>query len=39
MNGQASAIVTFNARDFRGVPENFGIAVIRPEAALRRLEV
>jgi predicted nucleic acid-binding protein len=37
INGRAEAIVTFNARDFRGT-ENFGIDVIRPGEALRRLE-
>jgi predicted nucleic acid-binding protein len=37
INGHAEALITFNSRDFRGT-ESFGIAVIRPGEALRRLE-
>lgn len=37
VNGQASAIVTFNERDLREARQSFGIAVIRPGEALRRI--
>jgi predicted nucleic acid-binding protein len=37
VNGRVNAIVTFNERDFRDVPARFGIAVIRPGDALRRI--
>jgi len=37
VNGRASAIVTFNERDLREAWQSFGIAVIRPGEALRRL--
>jgi predicted nucleic acid-binding protein len=36
VNGQADAIVTFNESDLREA-RNFGIAVIRPAEALRRM--
>lgn len=36
INGQAAAIVTFNARHFTAA-ERFGIAVLWPEAILRRI--
>ena len=36
INGRADAIVTFNARHF-GPAARFGIEVIRPDEALRRL--
>jgi len=36
INGQADVIVTFNRRDFGGVPEGFGIAIERPAETLRR---
>jgi predicted nucleic acid-binding protein len=36
VNGQASAIVTFNEKHFRGAERSFGIAVISPGEALRR---
>lgn len=38
VNGRASAIVTFNEKDLREAWESFGIAVIRPGEALRRIE-
>lgn len=38
VNGRASAIVTFNEKDLREAWHSFGIAVIRPGEALRRLE-
>ena len=39
INGQAEAIVTFNLRDFGEVPADFGIEVLQPSAALRRILV
>jgi putative PIN family toxin of toxin-antitoxin system len=38
VNGQADAIVTFNVRDFSGNAYRFGLAVLLPGEALRRLE-
>ena len=37
INGGADAIVTFNTRDFEGTAERFGIAVVSPVEALRRI--
>ena len=37
INGAADALVTFNRRDFGEVPEHFGIALLSPTEALRRL--
>ena len=37
VNGGVDAIVTFNLRDFGRVPETFGIDVIQPAIALRRI--
>ena len=37
VNGQVEAIVTFNARDFAGVHERFGVAVTTPKDIVRRL--
>lgn len=37
VNGQASAIVTFNRRDFAPVPNAFGIDVLTPAQAIRRV--
>src|SRR6516164_1197303 len=37
-NGRAAAIVTFNQRDFGAVPREFGIEVLTPAAALRRIK-
>lgn len=38
VNGQATAIVAFNRRDYGGAPARFGIAVLLPVEALRRIE-
>ena len=38
VNGQASAIVTFNKLDFGDVPMKFGIDVLNPAEALRRIK-
>ncbi len=38
VNGRASAIVTFNEKDLRSARHSFGISVIRPGEALRRIE-
>lgn len=37
-NGRAAAIVTFNERDFRAAPSQFGIEVLTPAVALRRIK-
>ena len=37
INGQATAIVTFNARHFLDAPDRFGLMVLRPGDALRRI--
>src|SRR5215475_5327630 len=37
VNGQADALVTFNVRDFGSVPERFGIEVMIPREAIRRV--
>lgn len=39
VNGRADAIVTFNLRDFQGPVERFGISVLVPGEAVRRLEI
>jgi putative PIN family toxin of toxin-antitoxin system len=38
INGRADAIVTFNHRDFDKDAQRFGIAILSPGEALRRLE-
>ena len=38
VNGRADALVTFNARDFGTVPAQFGIEVLLPREALRRIK-
>jgi putative PIN family toxin of toxin-antitoxin system len=38
VNGAAEAIVTFNIKDLRDAKHSFGIDVIRPGEALRRVE-
>ncbi len=38
VNGRADALVTFNIRDFRGVAQQFGVAVLSPGEAVKRLE-
>ena len=37
VNGRADAIVTFNRRDYGAVPARFGIDVLSPAEALRRI--
>jgi len=37
INGRATAIVTFNLRDYGTWPDSFGIEVLRPGDCLRRL--
>lgn len=37
-NGRAAAIVTFNQRDFGDIPLRFGIEVLTPAVALRRIK-
>jgi len=36
-NGHADALVTFNRRDFGDAPGDFGIALLSPREALRRI--
>jgi hypothetical protein len=38
VNGGAAAIVTFNQRDFGVVPQQFGVEVLTPAVALRRIK-
>lgn len=38
INGRAEAIVTFNDRDYGKVPEQFGVRVLKPAAAIRSLQ-
>ena len=37
INGMADGLVTFDRRDFGYVPGRFGIALLSPQEALRRL--
>lgn len=37
INGNADALVTFNLRDYGDTPHRFGIELIRPQEALRRI--
>jgi predicted nucleic acid-binding protein len=37
VNGNATAIVTFNAKDYGNVPDEFGIEVLRPGDVMRSL--
>ena len=37
INGRADALVTFNMRDFGEAPQRFGIPVLPPVEALRRI--
>jgi predicted nucleic acid-binding protein len=37
INGRASAIVTFNVKDYVDVPARFGFELLRPTDCLRRL--
>jgi len=38
VNGRAAAIVTFNRRDFGNVPAQFGVDVLTPLEAIRRIK-
>lgn len=38
VNGRADAIVTFNLRDYGSIPRNFGIEVLKPSEALKRIK-
>ena len=38
VNGHADAIVTFNQRDFGAIPQRFGIELLTPAEALRRIK-
>ena len=37
INGKADVVVTFNKRDFTGAREKFGIDIVQPAEALRRI--
>lgn len=37
INGNADALVTFNQKDFSGAHERFGIGLLYPQQALRRI--
>lgn len=37
VNGQAEAVVTFNTRDFGEAPARFGVALLTPAEAVRRI--
>jgi len=38
VNGRAHALVTFNRRDYGDKPRTFGIEVLSPGQALRRMQ-
>lgn len=38
VNGQAQAIITFNSRDFGVAPDRFGVDVMLPRDALRKVQ-
>ena len=38
VNGRADALVTFNRRDFGTVPAQFGVSVLLPREAIRRIK-
>ena len=38
VNGRAEAIVTFNTRDYGTAPAKFGVSVLKPSEALRRIK-
>lgn len=38
VNGRADALVTFNRRDFGTVPSQFGVEVLLPREAIRRIK-
>jgi predicted nucleic acid-binding protein len=37
INGEADALVTFNARDFGAVPVHFGVELLLPRDVMRRM--
>jgi hypothetical protein len=37
VNGHADALVTFNVRDFGTIPQRFGVGVMIPSEAIRRV--
>ena len=39
VNGQAEAIVTFNGKDFGLAPSRFGVEVLTPVEAIRRIRL
>jgi putative PIN family toxin of toxin-antitoxin system len=39
VNGQAAAIVTFNRRDFGAAPARFGVEVLTPAEAIKRIRI
>jgi predicted nucleic acid-binding protein len=39
INGRADALITFNLRDFGSVPSQFGIEVLTPSDAFRRIKI
>jgi predicted nucleic acid-binding protein len=38
INGRADVLVTFNIRDFGTAPSNFGVKVLLPREAVRRIK-
>ena len=38
INGHADALVTFNVRDFGTMPSHFGVEVLLPREAIRRIK-
>lgn len=38
INGRADGLVTFNIRDFGTAPDQFGFPLLKPQAALRRMQ-
>jgi hypothetical protein len=38
VNGRADPLVTFNVRDFGIVPSQFGVEVLLPREAIRRIK-
>jgi putative PIN family toxin of toxin-antitoxin system len=38
INGRANALVTFNVRDFGTIPSQFGVEVLLPRDAIRRIK-
>jgi predicted nucleic acid-binding protein len=38
VNGHADALITFNVRDYADVPSRFGVELLRPREAIRRIK-